>query len=70
MKKNDRQIIKNVTNSKNIIIKPINIKNKVIKEDLNILKLRFSINTILSIILLAILIYILATYDSHWKLFF
>ena len=70
MKKNDRQIIKNVTNSKNIIIKPINIKYKVIKEDLNILKLRFSINTILSIILLAILIYILATYDSHWKLFF
>ena len=71
MIKNDRQIIKNsLTNSKTIVIKPINIKYKVIKEDLNILKLRFSINTILSIILLAVLIYVLATYNSHWKLFF
>ena len=71
MIKNDRQIIKySLTNSKNILIKPINIKNKIIKEDLNILKLRFSINIILSIILLAVLIYVLATYYSHWKLFF
>ena len=69
--KNDRQIIKKaLTNSKSILIKPINIKYKVIKEDLNILKLRFSINTILSIILLGVLIYVLATYNSHWKLFF
>ena len=71
MIKNDRQIIKNsLKNTKSIVIKPINIKYKVIKEDLNILKLRFSINTILSIILLAVLIYVLATYNSHWKLFF
>ena len=71
MIKNDRKIIKNsLKNTKSIVIKPINIKYKVIKEDLNILKLRFSINTILSIILLAVLIYVLATYNSHWKLFF
>ena len=71
MSKNDRIIAKQLEEkNRDKILNPLSIKSKNNKKDLSYQKCRLSINIILSLILIIILIYALATYNPQWRIFY